>query len=143
MQLSEKTYAAIDSLSQQGNTLMDDDKFDAAIEKWSQALDLLPKPSVEWEAFMWLSASIGDAQFQKKKYLLAASSLQDALNAPGGIENPFIHYRLGQCQLALGNSTAGLESLLKAYMLDGKDIFLADAGGAELLNILKDQKLIV
>lgn len=142
MQLNKKTYAAINKLSQEGNAFMDDDKFEAAIEKWDQALDLLPSPRSEWEAFMWLSASIGDAHFQQRQYIPALNCFQDALNAPGGIENPFIHYRIGQCQIALGNSDSGIESLLKSYMIDGDDIFTAEDDGPELLNLLKSKNLI-
>lgn len=142
MQLNKITYTAIDRLSQEGNAFMDENKFQFAIEKWSQALELLPPPRSEWEAFLWLSASIGDAQFQQKQYTLALSSFQDALNAPGGIENPFIYYRLGQCQLALGALESGIESLLKAYMLDGDEIFLTEEDGIKLLELLKSRKLI-
>jgi tetratricopeptide (TPR) repeat protein len=142
MQLSDKIYDAIDLLSKEGNTLMDEDNFDAAIEKWTQALYLLPAPKTEWEAFMWLSASIGDAHYQQSRHSLSLISFQDALNAPGGIENPFIHYRTGQCQVALGNIKLGIESLLKAYMLDGEDIFLAENDGTTFLRLLQDQNLI-
>nr|WP_256873354.1 hypothetical protein [Pseudomonas taiwanensis] len=122
--------------------MMDDEHFDAAIEQWTQALDLLLEPKVAWEAYMWLSASIGDAQYQKMNYELACNSFLDALNAPGGVENPFVHFRLGQCQLILGNETLGVESLLKAYMLDGEDIFMAEDDGVTFLKTLQDRKLI-
>lgn len=36
----------------------------------------------------------------------------------------------------------GVNSLLKAYMLDGEEIFLADDGGATFLKLLKDKNLI-
>lgn len=142
MQLSDQLYHTIELLSEEGNTLMDDEKFEAAIEKWSQALNLLPAPKTEWEAFLWLSASIGDAQYQKKSYKLALNSFRDALNAPDGIENPFVHFRLGQCHLALGNTDLGLNSLLKAYMLDGDEIFLTDDDGTACLELLRSHKLI-
>lgn len=142
VQLSKKKYAEIDRLSQDGNAFMDDENLEAAIKKWNEALDLLPTPKSDWEAFMWLSASIGDAHFQQKSYTLALASFQDALNAPGGIENPFIHYRLGQCQLALDNLEPAIESLLKSYMLDGGHIFKAEDGGLELLKLLEHKKLI-
>ncbi|MDF5828774.1 tetratricopeptide repeat protein [Pseudomonas aeruginosa] len=101
MELPDKIYDEVDALSTKGNDLMDDEHFDAAIEKWTQALELLPDPKTDWEAYMWLSASIGDAQFQQHRYELARDAFLDALNAPGGVENPFVHYRLGQCQVKL------------------------------------------
>ncbi|HCF2456947.1 TPA: tetratricopeptide repeat protein [Pseudomonas aeruginosa] len=65
MELPDKICDEVDALSTEGNDLMDDEHFDAAIEKWTQALELLPDPKTDWEAYMWLSASIGDAQFQQ------------------------------------------------------------------------------
>lgn len=142
MELPSKIYDEVDDLSTQGNDLMDDENFAAAIEKWTQALDLLPEPKVDWEAYMWLSASIGDAQYQQKNYELARNSFLDALNGPDGVENPFVHYRLGQCELKLGNEALGVESLLKAYMLDGEYIFLAEDDGVSFLKILQNRKLV-
>ncbi|HCJ1229216.1 TPA: tetratricopeptide repeat protein [Pseudomonas aeruginosa] len=142
MELPDKIYDEVDALSTKGNDLMDDEHFDAAIEKWTQALDLLPDPKTDWEAYMWLSASIGDAQFQQHRYELARDALLDALNAPGGVENPFVHYRLGQCQVKLGNEALAVESLLKAYMLDGEEIFLAEDDGVVFLKMLQDRKLV-
>ncbi|HGW5375626.1 TPA: tol-pal system YbgF family protein [Pseudomonas aeruginosa] len=142
MELPDKIYDEVDALSTKGNDLMDGEHFDAAIEKWTQALDLLPAPKTDWEAYMWLSASIGDAEYQKERYELARNAFLDALNAPGGVENPFVHYRLGQCQVKLGNEAQGIESLLKAYMLDGEEIFLAEDDGVAFLKMLQDRKLI-
>ncbi|HHM5104683.1 TPA: tetratricopeptide repeat protein [Pseudomonas aeruginosa] len=142
MELPDKIYDEVDALSTKGNDLMDDEHFDAAIEKWTQALDLLPAPKTDWEAYMWLSASIGDAQFQQRRYELARDALLDALNAPGGVENPFVHFRLGQCQVKLGNEALAVESLLKAYMLDGEEIFLAEDDGVVFLKMLQDRKLV-
>jgi len=65
MELPDKIYDEVDALSAEGNDLMDGERFDAAIDKWMQALDLLPEPKMDWEAYMWLSASIGDAQYQQ------------------------------------------------------------------------------
>ncbi|HBO2318235.1 TPA: tetratricopeptide repeat protein [Pseudomonas aeruginosa] len=142
MELPDKIYDEVDALSTKGNDLMDDEHFDAAIEKWTQALGLLPAPKTDWEAYMWLSASIGDAQFQQHRYELARDAFMDALNAPGGVENPFVHYRLGQCQVKLGNEALAVESLLKAYMLDGEEIFLAEDDGVVFLKMLQDRKLV-
>lgn len=121
---------------------MDADEFDLAVEKWQKAIDLIPEPKTDWEAYMWLSASIGDALYQKKLYEIASANFINALNAPGGIENPFVHFRLGQCQTKLGNERLGLDHLLKAYMLDGEDIFLMEADGIFSLELLKNRGLV-
>lgn len=141
MELPDSIYTIVDLHSQRGNQFIDNEQFDAAIEEWSKALDVLPEPKTNWEAYMWLSASIGDAQYHKENYELARASFLNALNAPGGIKNPFVHYRLGQCQYKLGNKELGTDSLLRAYMLGGEDIFLAEDDGHFFLKILQDEHL--
>jgi len=56
--------------------------------------------------------------------------------------NPFIHYRLGQSLLQQQNEEAGIGHLLEAYMLDGEDIFLAEADGAAYLKQSAEHDLI-
>ncbi|MNU07428.1 hypothetical protein D3C72_2530110 [compost metagenome] len=53
-----------------------------------------------------------------------------------------MHYRLGQCQWKLGNEALAVESLLKAYMLDGEEIFMVEDDGASFLTILQERSLI-
>ena len=142
MELPKTVSNKVDDLSSQGNDLCDESKYAQAIEKWRAAIELLPEPRVDWEAYTWLSASIGDAQYQAGQLDAARNSFYDALNGPGGQENPFIHYRLGQSLIRLKEEDRGIESLLKAYMLDGEEIFSADDEGAKYLQKLRDSKLI-
>lgn len=142
MELPKTVSNKVDDLSSQGNDLCDESKYAQAIEKWRAAIELLPEPRVDWEAYTWLSASIGDAQYQAGQLDAARNSFYDALNGPGGQENPFIHYRLGQSLIRLKEEDRGIESLLKAYMLDGEEIFSADDEGAKYLQKLRDRKLI-
>lgn len=142
MGLPKNIQDEVDALSEQGNVLCDASKFDEAIQRWRAAIELLPEPRVDWEAYTWLSASIGDAQYQLEEFDAARQSFFDALNGPGGQENPFVHYRLGQSQVRLGDEEHGVSSLLKAYMLDGEEIFDEDDEGANYLQMLRDRKLI-
>jgi tetratricopeptide (TPR) repeat protein len=141
-ELPKNIQNTLDSLSEQGNNLCDASKFDDAIQKWRAAMELLPEPCVDWEAYTWLSASIGDAQYQLGQIDAAQQSFYDALNGPDGPENPFIHYRLGQCLIKLGEENHGIQCLLEAYMLDGEDIFSVDAEGISCLQKLRDRKLV-
>lgn len=142
MELSDDIYAAIEDLSEEGNELCDDEKFFAAIEKWNQAFFLLPEPKIDWEAYTWISASIGDALYQLKDFAAAREKFFDALNGPDGKENPFVHYRLGQCEIHLGNEKNGISHLLQAYMLDGEEIFQAEDDGVFYLQKLSDKQLV-
>lgn len=68
--------------------MCDASKFDEAIQRWSAALELLPEPRVDWEAYTWLCASIGDAQYQLEEFEAARQSFFDALNGPADRRTP-------------------------------------------------------
>lgn len=142
MELPSNIQADVDLLSEEGNRLFNRQKFDDAIGCWQKALRNLPPPQGEWEAAMWLCASIGDAHFQLGQFEAARDALQDALNAPDGSANPFVLFRLGQSCLRLGDEARATEFFLRAYMLDGQDIFDADPDGVEPLTLLESQGLI-
>ncbi|WP_322051571.1 tetratricopeptide repeat protein [Paraburkholderia bannensis] len=141
-ELPQNIQDKVEVLSEQGNVLCDESEFSKAIQQWRTAIALLPEPQVDWEAYTWLAASIGDAQYQLEDLEAACQSFFDALDGPEGMQNPFVHYRLGQCQIKLGHVEHGVQSLLKAYMLEGEDIFDEDHEGASFLKILRDKKLI-
>lgn len=46
-----------------------------------------------------------------------------AVTGPDGLGNPFIHLRLGQCALELGDEDQAKDELIRAYMGDGPGIF--------------------
>lgn len=141
MKLPDSVCDDIERLSEKGNAFLDGGKCDAAIGEWEEALSLVPEPRSDWEASTWLYSSIGDAYFQKGDYYKAKESLFDALNCPDGVNNPFIHYMLGKTLIKL-NDENGIPSFLKAYLLDGLEIFELDEEGGEYLNLLKKRKLI-
>lgn len=142
-ELPDDIYEQIEALSEEGNDLSDDEDPAGAEAVWRQAIDLLPEPRVDWEAYTWLSASIGEACYQQGNYEDAKDSLFDALNGPGGPDNPFVHYMLGKSLLKLDEQERGVDELMRAYMLDGVDIFDSDeAEGAEILQVLQERGLV-
>lgn len=122
-ELDDDIYDRITELSDEGNELAEEGDFEAAAAKFSEALELIPAPKTDWEAAMWLYASIGDMYYFLGSYEAAANSLFDALNCPDGFMNPFVHLRLGESLYELGRAGKAKEHLLQAYMLEGKDIF--------------------
>ncbi|EZI26817.1 hypothetical protein PUN49_12165 [Pseudomonas extremaustralis] len=142
-QLPDDIYEKIHELSEAGNNLCEVNEFSRAVDQWTKALTLLPEPKVEWEAYTWLSASVGDAQYQLGHIKIALESFFDALNGPAGTENPYILYRLGQCHTLLDMTDKGVEFLLKTYMLDGDSLFHDDPEGLSYLKLLQDRKLVI
>lgn len=140
--LPDALHQRIEVLSEQGNQHFDAGRQAAAISAWQAALELLPPRAVQWEAWTWLQTAIGDAYFQLGNFAAARAALLDALNGPGAQENPFVHYRLGQASSRLGQEADAREHLLRAYMLDGEDIFHAEPGGEGWLGLLRQAGLV-
>lgn len=121
-ELSDKTYSEIKRLSAEGDVFSEEQSYKEAISKYREAFEFVPEPKNEWEASTWLLAAIGDVYFLSGNYQPGIDVLNYALYCPEG-SNPFIHLRLGQCELENGNKDQAAEQLTKAYMLEGKDIF--------------------
>lgn len=142
MELPDELYTQIEALSEDGNDMLDDDDAAGALAAWREAYELLPEPRHQWEAALWLHASMAEAHYELGDFAATCDAMRDALNTPGGNENPYVHYMLGKALLRLQDEKA-VESLLKAYMLDGTDIFDSDEEeGVDALQILQDRGLI-
>ena len=103
---------------------------------------MLPEPASQWEAATWLYASLGDAYYQSAQYEMAKDALYSALNGDDARANPFIHYMLGKTLLRLDDDGA-IDALLRAYMLDGVEIFDSDEDeGPDCLQLLEDRGLV-
>ena len=143
MELPDELYEQIEDLSGQGNDLCDDDNFRGAIDVWQSALALLPEPKNQWEAALWLHASIGDAYYQEDEFENARNSFFDAMNCPDGQDNPFVYYMLGKTLLRLEQEEEAVQYLLRAYMLEGVDIFDADEDeGPDAFALLEQHGLV-
>jgi tetratricopeptide (TPR) repeat protein len=125
-ELDDAVYHQITYLSERGNTLMDEGAPARAAEMFERALDLLPEPKTDWEAATWLNASLGDALFAQQQFAGARDRFLDALNCPDGPTNPFVQLRLGECCHELGDAARAKQHLLRAYMLDGPQIFASE-----------------
>lgn len=125
-EIDDELYSRILELSENGESLFDEGKIEAALLKYEQALELVPKPKNDWEASTWLYVAIGDCFFFLKDYSKSVNAFYNALNCPDGIGNAFIHLRLGQCQFELGQLSKAEDNLLRAYMAEGVDIFEED-----------------
>jgi tetratricopeptide (TPR) repeat protein len=141
MELSDEIYSRVTRLSKTGNELMEEGRHTEAIDAFETALHLLPEPKGAWDAAMWLYASIGDAQFKLRHFKEAKAALFDAMNVAGGATNPFVLLRAGETLHELGEKDTAREYLLRAYMLEGVELF-EDEADRPYLAILKQSKLI-
>jgi len=136
MELEGDLYRKVTRLSEQGNKHMEAEAWDKALGAFDEALDLLPEPKSQWEAALWLHASIGDACFMKKDFVRAKEALFDVLNCPDGMANPFVLIRLGEVLYELKDTEGAKEYLLRAYMMEGEEIF--EAEDPKYLSFLKE-----
>ncbi|MBD0405310.1 hypothetical protein [Flammeovirga sp. EKP202] len=64
-----------------------------------------------------------DHQFLKGEFSQALKLFFDSLNFEEALDNPFVHLRKGQCHFELQQLDKSADSLTRAYMLEGKEIF--------------------
>lgn len=83
------------------------------------------------EATNQFLAAIGDVYFLRKGMYQEAYECFDAARGYGGYGNPFIMLRLGECCLELGNEKNAAEYLLRAWMMEGEEIFGPDENGED------------
>ncbi|MEN2470338.1 hypothetical protein [Burkholderia sp. GS2Y] len=127
-ELDNLLHERIAALSEAGNALAEDENYEGALAKYWEAFDLLPEPRTDWEAGTWLLAAIGDANFHRGDYAAGRDNLGHAMHFPDAIGNPFLHLRLGQCQLELGNLDRAADELMRAYMGGGPELFEDEHG---------------
>src|SRR5262245_22398780 len=122
--LDRKLRARITSLIDEGENFFDEQDYDRAMECFMAAHDLLPMPKENWDEGMRLLAGIGDSLFMQGNIQEAYGYFREAQKFPGGVGNPFVFLRLGQCLYEMrGRKEAILDALMSAYMLAGSEIF--------------------
>ncbi|WP_446902629.1 tetratricopeptide repeat protein [Burkholderia sp. YIM B11467] len=127
-ELDNLLHERIVALSEAGDALAEDENYEGALAKYWEAFDLLPEPRTDWEAGTWLLAAIGDTNFHQGDYAAGRDNLGHAMHFPDAIGNPFLHLRLGQCQLELGNLDRAADELMRAYMGGGPELFEDEHG---------------
>ncbi len=113
----------IKALCREGYRLYDEDDFKEALRLFYKAWTALPKPQTEHEQAGWVLTAIGDCYFKTEQWEQGRESLSSALHCPSMQGNPFIHLRLGQCLLELGNKEKACEHLEQAYLNGGSKLF--------------------
>lgn len=135
MEIPKSKYDQIILLSELGDDLIEESKFREAISKYELALRLVPNPKEDFEASTWLYVAIGDALLYDKQYDQAIIYFNRAIMCPNGISNPYIYFKLGATYSEKELIPQAQENFLKAYMLDGIEIF--QDHDKEFFNLIK------
>ncbi|RKH57051.1 tetratricopeptide repeat protein [Corallococcus aberystwythensis] len=121
--ISDETHQRITNLCAEGDTAAGEDDFEQALKHFQAALALIPEPTRDHQQNTWVRAAIGDMYFQLERFEDCREHFVEAVYSPGGLGNPFIHLRLGQCALELGDEARAADELTRAYMGGGEEIF--------------------
>lgn len=123
--ITPELRARLDELAEKGNQLEDEEQYEAAVQAWEEGLSLIPEPKQFYSETVWFLAAIGDVWFNKGMFPKAHQCFDMARgNLSGdGYANPFIMLRLGECCLETGDEKNAAEYLLRAYMMEGREIF--------------------
>ncbi len=132
-EITPEIKAKLDEFAGRGNQFEEEERYEEAIQAWEEGLNLIPEPQQFYSETVWFLAAIGDVYFQKKLYSKAHEYFDKARgNLSGeGYGNSFIMLRLGECCLEIGDEKNATEYLLRAYMMEGKEIFEPDEAGED------------
>ena len=122
-ELDDALQRRISELSEEGDEWAEIEDYSQAVQKYEEALALLPDPVTDWTASTWLFTAIGDAWYLAEDFERAQDAFRQVMFCPGSFDNPFIHLRRGQVYFELGNLHRAENELTSAYMLAGAAIF--------------------
>lgn len=122
-ELPDDVYDEITALCKRGDEFVRKGEQREAYACYTAAWELIPEPKIEWEASTWVLAAMGDVLFARSQFEDARNLFLRAVQCPGGLGNPYIHLRIGQCQFENGNIAGASENLTRAYMGGGPELF--------------------
>ncbi|MEO1235337.1 MAG: hypothetical protein AAFX76_00970 [Planctomycetota bacterium] len=121
--LDTEVHQQIVELCREGDELLEGQALDMALDKYKQALALIPEPKYEYSAAMWIYTAIGDAYFYMTQYDEADEHFHKAVFSTEGLGNPYIHLRLGQCRYEMNDFDRAADELMRAYIGDAEEVF--------------------
>jgi tetratricopeptide (TPR) repeat protein len=125
-QIDDSLVAAVTALSDRGDDDVEAGRYDDAVARYREALALVPHPVHAWAVSTFLHAAIAEAYYLAGEYARARDAIDDAFRCEGAIGNAFLHLRLGQIELTLGNRGRALDELVRAYTRAGEEVFAGE-----------------
>jgi tetratricopeptide (TPR) repeat protein len=121
--LKPQVFAQAKAKADEGEKLLSIGDLDGAFDALDAAFSLLPDPKQQWNAAGWILVAMGECSFRRQRWKGAAAALQDSMICPGTLGNPWVHLRLGQARLELGEKDRAADELARAYMGGGREVF--------------------
>lgn len=130
--LSVELEEKLEELYEKGLQLEEEGQYEGALQAWQEGYEMIPVSArSDAEMTCQFLAAIGDVYFLRKSMYQKAYECFDAARGYGGYGNPFIMLRLGECCLELGNEKDAVEYLMRAWMMEGSEIFEPDENGED------------
>lgn len=101
-------------------------KYREAITIYDEVLESLPSPKEDHDIFVLVNLSLGNSYHEVREYGIADYFYNKALEGERGLENALIWYALGKNYIKMGYEEKGIDSLVRAYILGGKELFQVD-----------------
>jgi len=121
--LPKAVVETIEPLCADGEELSEQGKPREAIEKFSEAFKLLPKPPHQWLAATWILTAIGDTAFLAGDMKTAGAAFGEIGLCEGWLDNPFIRLRRGQVAFEAGDFKRASNELASAFIIERYEIF--------------------
>lgn len=109
-----------------GEEFMNRSAFALAADQYVQALQLVADAQGDWGMTTWLWASLGEARFMARAFDTSAEAFGEALECTGALGTPFLHLRLGQCALEVGDEPAAMAHFSRVHALHGSEAFACE-----------------
>jgi tetratricopeptide (TPR) repeat protein len=122
-ELDDAIVKTITELCDRGDEALEAGEHAAAVALYRDALGHVPKPAEAWAVATWILGSIAEALYLANDYVAARDAIDDAFRCEGALGNAFLHLRLGQIELALGNRGRALDELIRAFTRAGEEVF--------------------
>ena len=121
--LPEQLHEALTRLCDDADTLDTRGDYRGAYAKFVEAWEMVPEDRARWPISTRILRSLGAIQFRLGRWPDALNLYLRAVQCPGGLGDPAIHLRIGQCQLELGDVRRAADELARAYMGGGREAF--------------------
>lgn len=125
-ELNDEIVAKVTELCELGDDDVEAGRYEESIGKYREALALVPHPVHMWAVSTWILGAIAEAHYLGGELTLARDAINEAFRCEGAIGNAFLHLRLGQIELGLGNRGRALDELIRAYTRAGEEVFAGE-----------------
>ena len=124
--LDDEVQEEISIFCHRGDRLVESGNYARAIQEYEKALSLIPEPRYDYAQSVSVYLVIGNAHFLGGQFEKALNATMEAIKSVDGLENPFLHLRLGQSYYEMGLADNAAQHLTLAYAAEGEEIFMED-----------------